>query len=392
MRPIRVLYFASTNSKSGGSLHSLADLASYLQRSGQIEPLVVLPGYGTAEELLQSVNVPCVVLKNYGSEWPLNVPRPIRSRLSHFRQRFENLKAIRSACRLVRDKGIDLIHINTSVNEIGYYVARRTKKPFIWHIREFVSEGLGLEFYNSKRVYRHMKKADAVIAISSQLQRRYEQILAPKKVSLVHNGIDVERFYYDGPKPQVGPLIMAMVGRVSRLKGHYDVVDAIAACPKLHVRLLIIGAQDEEFMEYTKQKGVCDKIECVGYQDDVRPWLNKSHVFISAHPWEAFGRAAVEAMLAGCCVIGVNNAGTTDLIEDGRTGLLYKRDDIPALCETIMKASLDRPMIQMIGEKARQCAMSQFSIERCCHAILSLMQTTRIVDMHCCPRDHKLPS
>ena len=372
MKPIRVLYFASTNSKSGGSIHSLADLASSLHRSGHVEPLVVLPDKGTAEEFLQSVGVPYIVLKNYGSEWPLKGPRLVRSRFSHFRQRLVNLKSIKEACRLVRDRGIDLIHINTSVNEIGYYVARRTKTPFIWHIREFVNEGLGLEFYNPKRVYRHMKKADAIVAISSQLQKRYEQALFPKRVLLVHNGIDTQRFYFSGERSREGPLVMAMVGRVSRLKGHYLIADAIAENPELDVKLLIVGAPDTEFEAYVQSKGIAHRVEFSGYQDDVLPYLRRAHVVVSAHPWEAFGRVIVEAMAAGCCVIAANNAGPKDVILDGETGFLFEPGDKAALRLIISNLIRSYELIRKVARAGQKVALSTFTLSEYCNKVFSV--------------------
>ena len=358
-------------------MHSLVDLACFLRDKGEVIPFVVLPDYGTAEELLSSSGLQYVVLRSYGSEWPLNAPRPLRARLSHLRQRFQNLRAISVACRVVKEKSIDLIHINTSVNEIGYYVAKRTKTPFIWHIREFIKEGLGLEFYNENKVYAHMRKANALVAISTQLQKQYERILGSKKVLLIHNGIDVKRFYFDGPKPKDRPLSIAMVGRVSRLKGHYDAVDALSKLKDLNIRLIIIGSQDEDLTHYAKEKGVFERICFAGYQDDVRPWLDQSHIYLSAHPWEAFGRTIIEAMLAKCCIVAVGNAGPLDIVEDRFSGFLYPTGDAFALAALILQLFNSPDAICRMGIAGQKRASEVFCLERCCGKILQLY--TRIL-------------
>lgn len=42
---------------------------------------------------------------------------------------------------------------------------------------------------------------------------------------------------------------------------------------------------------------------------------------------EAFGLSTVEGMLSGCLIIGTNTGGTTEILEDGTTGLLYAQGE-----------------------------------------------------------------
>ena len=370
---INVLYFAGTNDKNGGSLHSLVDIARRLKTEGHVNPFVVLPGHGSGEELLKEYGIPYIAVKNYGSEWPLGAKKTIRSRLSHFRQRLENKRAIRIVSALAKKIGVELIHINTSTNEMGFYVARKLHVPFIWHIREFIDMSLGLEFYSPRKVYRHMSKAYALVTISSMLCNHYTRILPKQRVLLVHNGIDETLFYDEHNGDYSGqPLTIAMIGRLSKLKGYYDVVDALALISDRNIRVLIMGSGDEGFVEYARQKGVANKLQLLGYQHDVRPFLKEAQVYISAHRWEAFGRATVEAMLSGCCVIGVNNAGTKDLIIDGESGFLFPMGDVARLADIIAYVDTHREAACKCGENAVARAKELFTLSALCHGLYKI--------------------
>lgn len=367
--PIRVMYFASTSEKSGGSLHSLVELAGKLKKDGYVVPLIILPDKGDGEGLLKEHNLDYRIYLSYGSEWPLGQKKSMRQRASHFKQRLQNLKSIRQIVKLAKSWKPDLIHINTSVNEIGYYVAKRIKKPFVWHIREFVQEGLGLEFYSPKKVYAHMKKANAIIAISSALQNRYSKLLAPKNILLVHNGIDCGLFSRATALDKKSEALrIVMIGRISHLKGHYDVVDSLAILkqrrPDLRISLKMIGSDDGEISDYAKSKQVDDQIEVLGYINDVRKILWESDIYISGHPYEAFGRATAEAMAAGCCVIGVRSGGTLDLIKEGETGFLYSCHEISNLATVLEYLADNKGIAKEIGLASSEYVKDVFSIDR----------------------------
>ncbi len=342
---MKVLFLASTADKSGGSFHSLLGAASELKRKGLVEPLVILPSNGSAEEMLVRSGIEYRVFPSFGGEWPLGMPKSFRSCLSHFRQRLTNLKTIKQIAKLAKQERIDLIHINTSIDEIGYYVAKRCNLPFVWHIREFMKEDHHIEFYNQEKTYAHMAKANAVITVSNALRERYQSLLPNTKVFMVHNGIDKNRFYMPRVFHKKDRMQVAAVGRISRLKGHYDLVDAferIIKEDKIDASLVFAGAYSEELEDIVRRRGLSPYISFCGFLDQPETLLAQSDILVSGSPWEAFGRVTAEAMLAGCCVIGVNNGGTKDLIANGETGLLYEVGDVEGLRQAL-KAALVEP-------------------------------------------------
>ena len=372
---MKVLFLASTADKSGGSFHSLLGIASELKRQGLIEPFVVLPRHGNVEELLSRNEIEYHVFPSFGGEWPLGAPKPFRQRLSHFRQRLTNHKAIVGISRFAKLKGIDIIHINTSADEIGFYVAKRSRLPFVWHIREFMEEDHHIEFYHKRRTYSHMAKANAIITVSNALKQRYQSILPKANICMIHNGIDKDRFFMPRSFAKKERMQIAAVGRISRLKGHYDLVGAfekIIREDKIDASLVFGGAFGEELETIVKQKGLQPYISFSGFLDHPETLLAQSDILVSSSPWEAFGRVTAEGMLAGCCVIGVNNGGTKDLITNGETGLLYEVGDIEGLRLALKEALLNPENTHILAVAGQKYAYDHFGQEHCASNIYAV--------------------
>lgn len=373
---IHVMYFATSCDRGGGSFHSLFDLTSRLKNESKIVPFVVLPGNGSAEKMLQEIGIEYRVFRSFGSEWPLNGKKTFRNRLSHFKQRIENFMSIQRAVKWAKGLHLDLIHINTSLNEIGYYVARRLRIPFVWHIREFPKEGLGVEFYNEKRVLRCMGKASAIITVSSALKQRYSSLLPSANIKLIYNGIDGQRFFFRRDySTQKTPIRISAIGRISRLKGHFDLVEAfriLKTKTDAPVELFFAGPYGEELEQIVASYGLSDSVHFLGVLEKPECLLAMTDIYVSGHPWEGFGRSSAEAMLAGCCLIGVNNAGTHELLQDGKNGYCFTPGDPQKLCSVLLYAIKNREKTIELAKRGQQFAKENFLVGDYCHKVWSL--------------------
>ena len=94
--------------------------------------------------------------------------------------------------------------------------------------------------------------------------------------------------------------------------------------------LWIVGDGDRRFTlalrEQVRDQCLEQRVTFVGYVNDPVQFIRMSNVTLVCSKWEAFGRVIVESMLAGKPVIATaNSGGTAELIEEGKTGLLYER-------------------------------------------------------------------
>jgi glycosyltransferase involved in cell wall biosynthesis len=109
--------------------------------------------------------------------------------------------------------------------------------------------------------------------------------------------------------------------------------------------------------------------------------MYKADVVLMCSRWEAFGRATVEAMLAGKPVIGTaNSGGTAELIQDGITGLLYKAGDHDELANKI-QFLYENPQEKLkLGAAARLWATGRFTQERYAKETFTLLSEVLMME------------
>ena len=107
-----------------------------------------------------------------------------------------------------------------------------------------------------------------------------------------------------------------------------------------------------------------DIVEMLGFQKDVNKFLAQTDIFCMCSKFEAFGRTTVEAMLSGNFVIGANTAGTTELIDDGVTGILYNQGNSDDLCEKLSWANQNKMEAKEMAKNGRQYMFENMSAER----------------------------
>jgi colanic acid/amylovoran biosynthesis glycosyltransferase len=72
----------------------------------------------------------------------------------------------------------------------------------------------------------------------------------------------------------------------------------------------------------------------------------------------------MEAMAVGVPVIATNVAGTSELIEDGRTGLLVRPSDPLALADAIVRMIRDYPFRLCAAQLGRQKVVDEFDVDK----------------------------
>lgn len=77
--------------------------------------------------------------------------------------------------------------------------------------------------------------------------------------------------------------------------------------------------------------------------------------------WEAFGFVCLEAMAAGCGVVGSSAGGMAEIIEHGRTGLLVPPRSPRAVADAVIALLRDPVLRARMGEAARAHVLATYS-------------------------------
>jgi glycosyltransferase involved in cell wall biosynthesis len=90
---------------------------------------------------------------------------------------------------------------------------------------------------------------------------------------------------------------------------------------------------------------------------------------------EPFGIAAAEAMMLGTAVVASNAGGLSELVEDGRTGILVPPASVAALSSAIICLLNDRTLAEEMGSAGRRRAMTHFSLPTCVDKFIRLYES-----------------
>ena len=227
-----------------------------------------------------------------------------------------------------------------------------------------------------------------LIAVSEEVAAifRARSGLAPERIQVLPNGVEVERF---APRDQMEarrnlglPPAAPIVGSAGRLvsQKNFDLLLAAAArLPETTVVALAgAGEERERLQARAAELGLGSRLLLLGQVEDMPGFLAALDVFAFPSRQEGRSNALLEAMASGLPVIAGDIPGNREMIAAGRTGLLFPPGDAAALAAAIGRLLGNREQARALGEAARSFAVEHFSAERMWDELESRLQA--IVD------------
>lgn len=194
--------------------------------------------------------------------------------------------------------------------------------------------------------------ADGILASSRLVARTLvDGGVSSSKVFVLPLGVDLGRFYVEG-NPADGPFTLGFAGAVSIQKGIHVVTEALKILSDRTIRLWIAGQILEEGKPFLKQMESLCELEVLGpvSQEVLRRRFSESHGFMLPSVQDGFGMVVTQAMACGCPVIVSRNAGASEAVEEGESGLLFDSGDSAALAKKIGRLRDDREFGRYLGQ------------------------------------------
>lgn len=359
---IRVL-FVTNYKQLYGANHSLLQMILELREKGVV-PTVLLPPEDTLPDNDLEVELDCHGIPYVETPVRLDKHRDWKKVVANY---FLAIICREKAYAAVRDLGFDLIHSNSSTMSVGAYIARKLKKPHIWHLREFGDLDYGLKTpfgkWFQKKIY---GGNNTFIAISKKIKEHYKKFIGLQKIKLVYNGIK--------PSPKRVPELkdrvdFCIVGLIHPQKGHMELLEAANELVNsrnirnIHINIIGSGYQPyiDSLSKYIKDMKLTEYVTMLGRRNDVPELLTKMDVGVMASSHEAFGRVTVEYMMAGLPVIASDGGANTEIIENEVSGLIYKSGDPQSLADKMALLASDSDLRQSYGENGSELAEKKFS-------------------------------
>lgn len=363
MNKTTVLYIA-IDPYMGGSTASLYDLIESVRET--VNPIVLFKQEGEGLEFFRSKGIesyayPFIDLTQFYENRLMDIwQHPWRW---HYIKKWRNeTGCVRYVKSILKGRKIDIVHTNTSPNEVGIKLAKAFHAKHIWHVREC------LDIHSDTPIYRGMpylirkiNSADGRIAISQFVADHWQMKQEDTWVINDASRSKKEACYI----PKKDKYILFCAYNLIEAKGTRDAIKAFAKSGMSSVgyMLKLIGNCEENYrkslVETATELGVKDSVEFVPCQKDVKPYFEHAAAYVMASKNEGLGRVTAEAMFYGCPVIAYASGGTVDIVHDRETGYLYNTLDE---CSTLIRKVSTEDQEEMIM-RAQEFAVDNLSQE-----------------------------
>ena len=201
----------------GGANLSMVYLINNLMDHHGVKPLVYLPVAGPITELLDKFSIPYEIHRYVSWRTQDQGARNIIQAIAMLI--FNTFLAIKLSHRV---KKYDIIYSNSSKVVFGAFLKFYTKRPLIWHLREFGTIDYPMVFLLPKKcVARIFKYANVCIAISKEVENVYRTLFSPHaNYKLIYNGIELSDYSYKSHSKDKKMIKICMVGgfEISKIK------------------------------------------------------------------------------------------------------------------------------------------------------------------------------
>ncbi len=369
------ILFIHPSSEMYGSDKVLLALASRLNRE-HFRAVVAVPSEGPLTDALRASGIETHIV-------PLLIVGRKSIRLSTlFRLPFDAYRSLCALDRVIKNVDIDIVHSNTLAVLSGALWAMWRKKPHVWHVHEII-----LRPWLVSRLFPLFVRAfsSRVVANSkSTLQWLLgKEPRLDKKSTFIWNGLDspgqpdrnaAEMLREEIMRGAVDDVLVALVGRINRMKGQILLVEAAELIKKEgigNIHYLIVGGTPpgqehfrDDLIKRISSSPAREHITLMDFRPDIHNVWGACDIAVvpSTEP-ESFGLVALEAMAAGKPVIGAEHGGLTEIVKDGETGLLFLPSDKYSFADKIHELYKYPLKRTTMGMRGKERLLEHFSME-----------------------------
>lgn len=273
-------------------------------------------------------------------------------------QLFDNFRFWTEVGRTARERRVDVVHVLTSLSSAlglkSFCIKRLSGARVVLHVT-----GLA----RPTRGYRMLLSADRVVVGGAYLQPYFPAAEALPPIS-PHVSAELGTVRVPGPRSDTGERVLYL-GSMEQVRGVHTVVDAVARLAEVRPRLtLTIAWNGDGNPDY--ERGIRARVEARGLQGRVR-WvgivpdlgrLYQEHDLVVIPPISqermGFPLRLIEALSYGRPVVA-SDVGELPVAAEG-CGLIFPREDVPALAAAIERMLTDPELYRQSAERALERA------------------------------------
>lgn len=312
--------------------------------------------------------------------------------------KLSNFKAYKQLKALMNEHDYDIIHSHTPLGGVLARLAARksrkqgTKVIYTAHGFHFCKGAPLLNWLVYYPIEKYLSKdTDCLITINSEdYQLARDHHFKAKKIKHINGvGVDTERYKpvsENGKKEakrkfgyQASDFLMVYAAEFNKNKNQQLLIQALARVkdelPAARLLLAGEGPLQEQCRELAKELDVGDRVEFLGFRDDLDQLLPACDLAVASSLREGLPVNIMEAMACGLPVVASGNRGHRELINERKNGYLVDATDVDGFASRIEKIYFLKQLRQQMGAGSLM-KVKEYSITN------TLNQTTAIYKLY----------
>ncbi len=226
-------------------------------------------------------------------------------------------------------------------------------------------------------IIRCLKMVDAFIATTAEIEEGlHNDGFSEAKVNRIPNFIDFTLFFPtpEGTKGEIkvkmgyeNTDIVTFSGRFVQRKGINFLLESwknvVNKFPNAKLILLGDGHLLSNMKKMAAGLGIDSSVDFRGHVNSVTDFLHITDIFVLPSLQEGMPNSLLEAMACGLPVIASKIGGVVDVVEDGKSGILFEAGDVSGLASAMIRLLKDTELRQRLGAEARKRIVDNFSID-----------------------------
>jgi glycosyltransferase involved in cell wall biosynthesis len=208
--------------------------------------------------------------------------------------------------------------------------------------------------------------ADHVVAVTPDIRNRLigEHRFDPARVTVVTNGVEMERFADVPPPPFDGVIRVMYSGTLAQYQNVGLLLEAFARARRSRSDLRLVFSVSSPFAPFEAQArrlGIRDAIELLpDHFDDLAQRLSGAAMAVMPRTQcDGIPQKLLNYMAAGRAVVSC--AGSAKVVEHEKTGLVVPNDDVAAFAKAILRLAGSPAFAQQLGRNAREHVQTHYS-------------------------------
>lgn len=275
-------------------------------------------------------------------------------------------RVIQSLVRMIEAHRIDFLYCGDNFSKvIGGVAARLTRRRIIGTCHDTLDRGL----LGGVLKTLNLLALDRVIAVSETVRGSFP-MHGPMsgKVVTIANGVDIQRFDPAHARSTIraelniapATAVIGSIGMMDKNKGQAGLLRAFHDLTRrwaepVHLIFVGDGPEKARLEQLTHEWDVERSVHFVGYRRDIPAILKGMDIIVvPTLEYESFSLATVEAMAMQVPVVASRLGGLAEVVEDGKTGLLFPPGDHAQLLAALRSLLADSALRARMGQAGRQ--------------------------------------